>query len=209
VTETNLLTSRQAEVLAFLEERQRSTGFSPSLKEIARHFGFASTFAVREHLRLIEKKGFLRRVPRKSRAIRITRHCQGQENSLRRIPLLGRIPAGSPLTAVEETEEIIGVERRLFQGQQLYALRVRGNSMTGAGIMDGDLAVLNYQQDVENGQIAAVLIDDEATLKRVFRTPDALILHPENPDFQNIVITDKDTQECRIAGRLVGLIRSL
>lgn len=209
MTDNRKLTSRQAEVLAFLKERQISSGFCPSLKEVAAHFGFRSTFAVREHLRLIEKKGFIYRKPGQPRAINIRGKGNATDDGLVKIPLLGRIPAGQPLAAFEETERVIGAERGLFRGQQLFALRVRGDSMKGAGICDGDIAVLNYQQEVENGKIAAVLIEDEATLKRVIRNSHGLVLRAENPGFPDIVISKNEGRECRIAGLLVGLIRSL
>jgi repressor LexA len=209
MTGTAKLTPRQAEVLAFVEDRHRSAGFCPSQKEIAAHFGFRSTFAVREHLRLIEQKGFLCRVPGKSRAIRITGRRNSGTGSFVEIPLLGRIPAGQPLAAIEDHEATIPIGRGLFRGQQLFALRVHGDSMKDVGICDGDIAVLNHQPEVENGEIAAVLIDDDATLKRVVRTRDGVILRAENPAFRDIVIPSNERPELRIAGRLVGIIRSI
>src|SRR6185437_4481621 len=174
------LTARQREVLTFFENRQRQTGFVPTLQETAKHFGFRSPNAVRQHLRLIEKKGFVHRVPGRSRGL-VVRRENRNDPELVRVPLLGRIPAGNPTLAVEDTEAILTLPSLLFKKNGLFALRVHGTSMIGAGIFDGDIAVLDTTSEVKNGMIAAVLIEDETTLKRIYRRPEGLLLKSENP----------------------------
>ena len=125
-----------------------------------------------------------------------------------RVPLLGRIPAGEPTAAVEEVEEILPLPRGQFRGEKLFALRVRGESMMNAGILDGDVAVLDACREVADGNIAAVVLDDEATLKRLFRTGGGLRLVAENPAFRDRIIPRARLADVRVAGVLVGLIRT-
>src|SRR3989442_5835866 len=126
MAQTESLTARQKQVLAFVEDRQRQTGFAPTLQETAKHFGFRSPNSVREHLRLIEKKGFVHRTPGRSRALVVVRP-DGQDPDLVRVPLLGRIPAGDPVVAIEDTEALLTFAALLFRGGRLFALRVRGS----------------------------------------------------------------------------------
>lgn len=137
------LTPRQKQVLAFVKNRQRETGFAPTIQETATHFGFKSPNSVRQHLRLIERKGFVHRVPRRSRALVVVKVNAREEADSVRVPLLGRIPAGIPAIAYEEAEEVLTLPAHLFRGGQFFALRVRGDSMKGAGILNGDIAVLD------------------------------------------------------------------
>jgi len=201
------LTPRQTEVFAFLEERHLVSGFMPSLEEICAKFGFKSTNSARQHLRLIGKKGRLERLKGKPRAIRLTPNDALPPPNMVKVPLLGRIPAGPLRTAVEEVEAQLALPRSFFRGEELFALRVRGESMIEAGIFDGDIAVLNARQDADNGEIAAVLLDDEATLKRVYRSAEGLRLHPENQALDDIVVRPEDHKTIRIAGVLVGTLR--
>jgi repressor LexA len=203
------LTNRQKQVLAFVEDRLRRTGFAPSLQETADHFHFKSANSARQHLRLIEKKGFLHRVPGRSRALVIVRR-QGQSDAeFVRVPLLGKIPAGSPMTAFENSDALLTLPSILFRGDQLFALRVHGRSMIGAGILDGDIAILDATRDLENGEIAAVMIEDQATLKRVYRKPAGLLLKPENPEFQDIHVDSHDKPQVKVIGVLVGVVRKV
>jgi repressor LexA len=188
--------------LAFIEQRQEQTGICPSHEEIAAHFGWGSTYTVREHLRLMAQKGVLVCAPGKSRAIRVTRPRRPVG-----IPLLGSVPAGPLAEAVAEAEETLPVSPDYFGGGPLFALRVRGESMTNAGIFDGDLAVLRHQPTVEHGEIAAVQIDHEATLKRVLRTSEGLILKAENPTVPDRRVAADEGSEVTIGGVYVGLIR--
>jgi repressor LexA len=209
MSRTARLTARQKEVLAFVEDRQRRTGFAPTLQETAKHFGFRSPNSVRQHFRLIEKKGFVHRVPGRSRALVVVRFDGGGESDSVRVPLLGRIPAGHPLVAHEDTETLLTLPAHLFRGSQLFALRVHGNSMKGAGILNGDVAVLDAAPEVRDGAIAAVLIEDEATLKRVYRRPEGLLLKAENPTFRDIEVAASEAQRARVVGVLVGVVRKV
>lgn len=157
------LTRRQAEILAFVRARQHAARVTPTLDEIRVHFGFRSANAAREHLRLIEKKWYLQRDVGKPRSIRVARRANNRRTDMVLVPLLGRVPAGEPCSAVEEVDEILPLPRSEFRGEKLFALRVHGESMIGAGIFDGDLAVLDSEGDPANGDIAAVML--------VFETP--------------------------------------
>jgi repressor LexA len=203
------LTARQRQVLAFVEDQQRQTGVTPTLQETAKHFGFKSPNSVREHLRLIEKKGFVHRVPGRSRGLVVARPDRGDQLDSVRVPLLGRIPAGYPNVAHEDTEALLTLPAHLFRGSQLFALRVHGTSMRGAGILDGDIAVLDAMAELHNGAIAAVLIEDEATLKRVYRRPNGLLLKAENSTFRDITVFASDADRARVLGVLVGVVRKI
>jgi repressor LexA len=202
------LTDRQAEVLAFVQARQRGEGMSPTLDEICTHFGFSSPNAAREHLRLIQKKGYLERAVGKPRAIRVAQSTSSRGTDVVRVPLLGRIPAGEPGSAVDDVEEILPLPRGKFCGGRLFALRVRGESMVGAGILDGDIAVFNADGEPADGSIAAVVLDEEATLKRLYRWNGGLRLVAENPAFRDRNIPRTQIASVRVAGVFVGLIRT-
>ena len=202
------LTSRQQQILSFIQDRHREAGLVPTLQEIATHFGFRSPNSVRQHLRLIEKKGFVRRLPGRSRALVLVRHEQNAADSVR-VPLLGRIPAGLPGIAEETAEEMLPLPAQLFHGSALFALHVHGSSMTGAGILDGDIAILDAKLEVKTGSIAAVLVENEATLKRVYRTPDELSLKAENPSFADIKVSAKAAKFLKILGVLIGVVRKI
>lgn len=203
---TRELTTRQQEVLAFYEDRQLQTGLVPTLQETADHFGWKSPNAVRQHLRLIEKKGFAHRVPGRSRALVVHRDIQRGADSVR-VPLLGRIPAGPPTLAVEDREALLELPTLLFKESGLFALRVHGSSMTGAGIFDGDIAVLDTNSQPTDGMIAAVLVDEETTLKRIYKRPKGLLLKAENPAFRDIEIPARAAEKARVMGVLVGIVR--
>ena len=203
------LTVRQEQIVRYCKDRQRQTGIFPTLQEAADHFGFKSRNAVRQHLRLIEKKGVLRRVPGRSRALELLRPDDRTDPDGVRVPLIGTIPAGNLAIAYEDAEELLNLPASYFCGHQLFALRVRGTSMEGAGILHGDIAVLDKTPDVREGAIAAVLIEDEATLKRVYHTPEALILKAENQAFRDIRIATSESQQPRVLGVLVGILRKV
>jgi repressor LexA len=200
------LTKRQQQVLDFVEECIADAGASPTLDEICRHFHFKSPNAAREHVRLIARKGYLQRQPHRARGIRLGRE-DSTLDELVRVPLLGRIAAGNPTDAVENVEVRIPLPRSLWRGGNLFALRVGGSSMEGAGIYDGDIAVLNAQAEAAKGEIAAVVMGEDTTLKRVFRTAHGIRLHAENPDFPDLNFDGSAAASLRIAGVLVGILR--
>jgi len=201
------LTARQEQIFAYYKDYQRQAGFLPSLQEAADHFGLRSRNAVRQHLRLIEKKGLLRRVRGRSRALEFVGRDSRSDPDWVRVPLLGTIPAGELATAYEDAEELLNLPVSLFRGNRLFALRVRGTSMEGAGILHGDVAVLEETPEPRAGAIAAVVIEDEATLKRVYHTPEALLLKAENQAFRDIMIPASEARRPRVLGVLVGILR--
>lgn len=200
------LTKRQQQVLDFVGKHIADAGAPPTLDEICRHFRFKSPNAAREHLRLIAQKGYLERQPYRARGIRLGRE-DSSLGELVRVPLLGRVVAGNPTDAVENIEARIPLPRALWRGSNLFALRVGGSSMEGAGIYDGDLAILKAQPDAANGEIAAVVVSEDTTLKRVFRTAHGVRLHAENPDFPDLNFDRSAAASLRIAGVLVGILR--
>ncbi len=203
-----VLTQRQAEIFAFIQEFLKENGVPPTHNEIATQFGLKGTYGVRQHLRLMEKKGCLRLSQGKARGIRLTSAISPlYDREIHEIPLLGRIAAGQPVLAVENIEDHLKISAGVFQGKDLFALRVQGDSMINAGIKAGDIAIINQQPEVNNGEIAAVLIDDEATLKRVMLEKNRVRLKAENDHFQDIIITSETDRSFHIAGRFVGLIR--
>ncbi len=204
----NRLTARQREVLAYVKRRLRESGFAPTIQEIGAHFGFKSTNSVREHLRLIEKKGFLRKEPGRFRALTLVGPDSDHVSSVR-VPVLGRIAAGLPIVATQDVETMLDLPLGLFHGAGLFALRVKGDSMSGAGILSGDFAVLATKPEVRDGAIAAVVIEDEATLKRVYKKSGSLVLRAENQAFADIEIPAIDSERARVVGQLVGVIRAI
>lgn len=173
----------------------------PTQREIAARFGFASPNAVRSHLRLMENKGMLSRLPGKARGLKL--RCVTPAG----IPVLGSIAAGNPRAALQDADDIVPVSPQFFHGTDLFALRVKGDSMKNAGILPGDIAVLNRQQDVADGEIAAVLLEDDATLKFLYRRGGAVVLRGANPAFPDIVIRSSDSRSLQVLGKYVGLIR--
>jgi len=174
---------------------------APTYREIADRFGFSSANAVRSHLRLMAKKGMVTLPRGKARGLKVMSVLsQG-------IHLLGSIAAGQPLDADQNTDEVLPIAPSFFGGIELFALRIRGDSMKDAGIFSGDVVVVNRQQDVSDGEIAAVLIENEATLKFVFRQNGTVTLRGANPAFSDIVIRGDDSRSVRILGKYVGLIR--
>jgi repressor LexA len=202
------LTHRQHEVLEFIRTRQRREGAIPTVREIAEHFGFASPNAAAQHLRLIEKKGHIRLLKGRARGIIVPAASSEDERRGLRAPLVGSVAAGRPITAAENLEGYVTLDGDLFAGPDVFALRVRGDSMTGAGIHDGDVAVVRKQSRVNRGEIAVVMIDGDATLKRFLPNGRKVVLHAENPDYADIVI-DPQKADVEIVGKVIGIMRKM
>jgi repressor LexA len=201
------LTKRQAELMTFIKGYQTKHGFCPTHQEMADALGLKGTYGVRQHLRLIEKKGAIKLMPGRPRAVRLAAR-DGREEMVD-VPLVGRIAAGMPLTAVENLEATLSLPRRCFRGRDLLAVRVQGESMRDEGILPGDIAVLDAGAEVGHGQVAGVLLEDDATLKRVLLSRDAIVLRAANPAFPDTVLKAGDRRTVRFAGVLVGLVRSV
>jgi repressor LexA len=204
------LTIKQTKIIEFIKHWQITNGHPPTQAEICDHFGFSSSNTVRGHLLLIEKKGHLRLNCGKARGIQLAAPLEpvsrGQENS---IPILGNIAAGVPIWAEQNLEGYLPVQSALFGGGELFALHIHGDSMTGAGIRNGDIAVIKMMDRVENGEIAAVLIEQEATLKRVYLRSKSLVLKSENPVFKDLIYNIGKSDFIRILGRYQGIIRTM
>ena len=197
------LTARQQEVLDFIRQQQQQTGFPPSSREIQVHFGFQSQTAAMNHLRALERKGVINRTPGKARSAvdPSFRFLPG----LRSIPILGQIPAGMPSEALEWSGSKLGVDLAAFgveSGAEVFALRVRGDSMIGAQIADGD-TVLLQKRVPKNGEIVAALIDGESTLKRYLLDHGEPFLKAENPQYPDLL----PAEELVIQGVMIGLLR--
>lgn len=183
-------------MLDFIRQYIAEHGFAPSVREIARAIDIKSTRAVQYHLDILVRDGLLERRGRHARTLRTAQRPDA-------LPLVGRIAAGVPLLAVENVESQFTLERF----HDCFLLRVQGESMTGAGIMDGDLVVVRQQVTAENGEIVAALIDNEATVKRLDRDGESIVLRPENPQFKPITV-DPARVEFSIIGVVVGLLRN-
>ena len=202
------LTETQGRILAYIQACVRDEGMPPTHEEIRRKFGLKSTYGVRQHLRLIKNKGYIELLPGKSRGIRLLAPVvEDAPQGIAEIPILGRIAAGQPILAEEQLEGRIAVSAGLFPPGTLFALRVKGESMVNVGIRTGDLAVIRQQAGVENGQIGAVLRDNEATLKRVYVFDDHLRLKAENDSEPDIRIAKGAGVRVDVLGLYVGLIR--
>jgi repressor LexA len=196
------LTSRQKAIYDFLLKTIREKGFAPSIAEIGKQFRIASTNGVSDHLKALEKKGYIRRVGK--RAIEII-NALGKAvlTATREVPMVGRVPAGKPFLSDENIEGVLTIPDDMGSGK-LFALQVKGDSMIDAGIMDGDRVIVKQQVGAENGDIVCALIEGEATLKRFFKKDGVVTLKAENEKYPPIVVSEG---EFRIAGRVVGLLR--
>ncbi len=210
------LTERQREVLDYIRAFGERHGVPPTVREIGEKFRFTARAAF-DHLRALERKGMLERRVTGKRASR-TLVLPGQRGTRRGepaiaapgIPLLGRIAAGAPITAVENLEDTIPLRPDWLGtgGQDVFALRVRGDSMIDAHIVDGDLVLVRKQESAGSGDIVAALLDGEATVKRLGREGGAVVLRPEHPTMKPIVV-EAGRGDFRILGKVVGIVRQL
>ncbi|MGN6733442.1 MAG: transcriptional repressor LexA [Candidatus Binatia bacterium] len=196
------LTSRQKEIYDFLLKTIREKGFAPSIHEIGRRFKIASTNGVSDHLKALERKGYIRRVGKRALEV-VNTWGKSALTVTREVPVLGRVPAGKPFLSEENIEGTIALPEDMA-GEKTFALQVKGDSMIGAGIMDGDRVIVKQQGTAENGDIVCAVIDGEATLKRFFKKDGTITLKAENEKYAPITVSAGDF---RIAGRVIGLLR--
>jgi len=211
------LTTRQAEVLQFIQQFMETTGMPPTRAEMARSLGFRSINAAEEHLRTLQRKGAIELLSGTSRGIRLLdprNEGEGNEVEPSRddplpagLPLVGRVAAGQPILATEHIEARYRLDLALFNPRPHYLLRVHGMSMRDAGILDGDLVAVRRQPDVRNGQIVVARLDDEVTVKRYRQAGTTVTLLPQNPDYQPIKV-DLKAEHLVIEGVVVGVIRN-
>lgn len=210
------LTARQQQIYELIQNAIARTGAPPTRAEIATELGFKSANAAEEHLQALARKGVIELVSSTSRGIRLknnSHHSSREPYSMAlpgfgqlSLPLVGRVAAGSPILAQEHVDQSYFVESSLFQHRPDYLLKVRGMSMRDAGIMDGDLLAVQASKEAKNGQIIVARLGDEVTVKRFRRNKHLIELHPENPDYQTIVVEPGEPFE--IEGLAVGLIRN-
>jgi len=202
------LTPTQSKVYSFLKDYVGEKGFPPTLREIASHFGLKGPKAPQKTLTILEKKGYIRKIPGGSRAIEILSPRPVLLSQILPIPLIGRVQAGEPILAVENIEGYVNLDRSLVSSEDVFLLRVQGDSMIDAHIQDGDFALVKPQPSAENGEIVVALIEDEATIKRIFQKRDLIRLEPANPKLEPIVVK-KGEKKIVIVGKVIGIFRKL
>jgi len=228
------LTDRQLEVLDYITAAIRERGFPPTIREIGEALDIRSTNGVNDHLKALERKGFIDRSASKSRAMMVTATPAGRPpgdirpvparaaaslneragggRAMLSIPILGRIAAGNPIEAIEQADEHVQIDPSLVHTRgaaPIFALRVQGDSMIGDGIFDGDLIFVRRQEEARQGEIVAVMVDDAATVKRYHREGTRVRLDPSNPLMRPIYVDGTDGREIAILGKVVGVYRQL
>lgn len=199
------ITDRQKQILVFISDYQEANSFPPTVREIGEHFG-VSIRAVQDHITALQKKGFITQTQKKSRSIKVITDVRQKEPDmfLEKVPLLGTIAAGKPLLCEENFEGYVTLTEPFIKpGKSYFALHVRGESMINAGILEGDLAIIEQATSATDGQIVVAVIDDAITLKRYFKEASRIRLQPENPAFHPIYC-----QDVRIVGVLANLVRT-
>ncbi|GAB2548488.1 transcriptional repressor LexA [Gracilibacillus alcaliphilus] len=203
------LSRRQEDILAYIKEQVGLKGYPPSVREIGEAVGLASSSTVHGHLARLEKKGYIRRDPTKPRAIEVL--SQEEEWSVPKIeptfaPVIGKVTAGIPITAVENIEEYIPIPQNTAQADDpLFVLIIEGESMIEAGILDGDKVIVKQQHTAENGDIVVAMTEDtEATVKRFFKENDHIRLQPENATMEPLIY-----ESVTILGKVIGLYRHI
>jgi repressor LexA len=219
------LTERQEMVLDYIQSSIHDRGYPPTLREIGNHMGIRSTNGVNDHLRALERKGYLLREDMKSRALRPTMpangngHASGAHNGngkgthhddLVEVPILGRVAAGHLTEAIEHPDDTVRVDSMLLGGsREVFGLRVSGESMIDAGIHDGDYVFVKKQIEAKRGEIVIALVGDEATCKYYYPENEAVRLVPANKTMRDIVVRKEDWRATSILGVVVGLYRRL
>lgn len=213
------LTPRQMQVLQVIRDHIARAGYPPSLREIAGQLGINGTLGVMKHLAILERKGYLRKEAGNSRAIVLTeqtgaaafpkkqRRPGRDQAALSPLPVVGVVRAGVPQPPVEDIEEYVSVDRSMASSGGAFFLRVKGDSMVNAAIVEGDLALIRPQATAENRDIVVAMVDGEATLKRFYRERGRVRLQPENPNLAPIIVGPGS--ELSIIGKVVGIYRRL
>lgn len=200
------LSLRQTNILEFIKNQIRKKGYPPSVREIGEAVGLLSSSTVHGHLQTLEDKGYIRRDPTKPRAIEILDSSSDLQAAKKvvHIPIVGRVTAGQPILAVENIEGTFPLPADLVRQDNDFMLRVQGESMIGAGILDGDFIIVRQQNEARNGEIVVALIGEEATVKRFFKERTLIRLQPENDTMEPIY-----SQDVSILGKVVGVFRTI
>ncbi len=223
------INSRQIKILNYIATCIQQEFYTPSVREICEHVGLSSSSSVQSHLDTLEKFGYIWRNPNKNRSIKILKMPEGMEEllpgtakeepalqapsmsleeieikgrSMRRVPLIGTVQAGTPITAVENYEDELLLPVALTGNSDCFMLRVQGDSMIEMGMFEGDMLIVRQQSTANNGDVVVALVDDEATVKRFYKENGHFRLQPENQDFAPIIV-----DHCEIQGKVIGLIR--
>jgi repressor LexA len=203
------LSKRQQDILDFIKEEVKKKGYPPSVREIGEAVGLASSSTVHGHLARLESKGFIRRDPTKPRAIEILdmeETASMPASNVVNVPVVGKVTAGQPITAIENVEEFFPLPERLVPAdEQVFMLEVMGDSMIEAGILDGDYVIVRQQKTANNGDIVVAMTEeDEATVKRFFKEKDHIRLQPENSTMEPIIL-----RNVSILGKVIGVYRQI
>lgn len=212
----NELTDRQRDILSFIEQFRNENGYPPTLREIGKKFEIASTFGVKRHLEALVKKGFINVESNASRGISSLKSdfessSDGlihSESIFTKIPIVGRVAAGTPILAIENVEGSLVLDPSfLKKSGEYFALKVRGDSMTEAGIFDGDFVIVSSQREANNGEVVVAMLNDEVTVKTYERKSNSISLIPQNKNYTPIAVTEKSNFS--ILGKVSGVIRLL
>lgn len=199
------LSQRQNAILEFIKQMIQEKGYPPSVREIGDAVGLMSSSTVHGHLQTLEDKGYIRRDPIKPRAIEVLEIANdGIEKKVVQVPIIGRVTAGQPILAQENIEDTFPLPLELVNDDKVFFLKVRGESMINAGILNGDLILVRQQSTASNGEIVVAMIGDEATVKRFYREKTLIRLQPENSLMEPIY-----SQDVTILGKVIGVFRFL
>jgi repressor LexA len=222
------LTERQEKILSFIKKSIQDQGYPPTIREIGEHFGIRSTNGVNDHLKALERKGYLMRGELKSRALSVIEGGKAQgprfaklstrreltavdEGNTVEIPVIGKVAAGAPILAQENVTDHVRIDSMLLgeNGRKVFALRVAGDSMIGDGIFDGDYIFVRKQLQAGTGEIVVAMIEDEATVKRYYPEGERIRFQPSNPRLKPIYVNRSDFRETQIIGVVVGVYRKM
>lgn len=195
------LTPRQQQILNFIKNEVKKKNYPPSVREICKAVGLNSSSTVHTHLASLEKKGYIRRNPTKPRAIEIINPLE-VEGQVRMVPIVGEVTAGKPILAEENIEGYFPLPSEVTNNNTVFLLRVFGDSMQNAGILDRDYVIVRKQPVAQNGEIVVALLGEEATVKRFYKTKDEIRLEPDNPQYEPIIC-----RKVSIIGKVIGIYR--
>ena len=212
---TQELNKREKAILKFIEKKIAEDGYPPSVREIGKAVGLSSTATVHGYLAKLREKGYIKKEDKKGRTLKLLKGGDGQivnnapknfysQRELIDVPLVGKITAGMPILAVENVTDTFPIPIDFVGNSECFMLKVRGESMIEAGILDGDLILVRKQADAMNGEIVVALIEDEATVKTFYKEKDHIRLQPENSTMDPIIVPD-----CSILGKVVGVFRKM
>ncbi len=197
------ISDKQREILEYIKKEILNRGYPPAVREICEAVDLKSTSSVHSHLETLAKNGYIRRDPTKPRAIEIIdENFNLSRREMVNVPIVGRVAAGQPILAVENIESYFPIPAEFMPNEEAFMLRVKGESMINAGILDGDNILVKRQKDANNGDIIVALVDDSATVKTFYREDGQIRLQPENDAMEPIIVSD-----CEILGKVFGVFR--